>query len=58
MIAGVVFLARSLVRRREPVAHDQDLLEREVPFVDEADDVISERTARCQNAQIQSIGWS
>ena len=45
MIAGMVFLARSWVRRRDQVAHDQDLLEGQVPFVDEADDVVHETSS-------------
>ena len=42
MIAGMVFLARGWVRRRDQVADDEDLLEGQVPFVDEADDVVDE----------------
>ena len=45
MIAGMVFLARSWVRRRGQVAHDQDLLEGQVPFVDEADDDVGETSS-------------
>ena len=45
MIAGMVFLARSWVRRRDQVAHDQDLLEGQVPFVDEADDDVGETSS-------------
>ena len=45
MIAGMVFLARGLVRRRDPVAHDQDLLEGQVPSVDEADNDAGETSS-------------
>ena len=48
MIAGMVFLARGLVRRRDPVAHDNDLLEEQVPSVDEADNYAGETASdRC-----------
>ena len=57
MIAGMVFLARSWVRRRGQVAHDQDLLEGQVPLVDEADDDVgetsSDRWYRYKNCSIQ-----
>ena len=42
MIAG---MARGLVRQRDPVAHDQDLLEGQVPSVDEADNDAGETSS-------------
>ena len=45
MIAGVVFLARGLVRRRDPVAHDNDLMDGQVPAVHEADNDAGETSS-------------